>query len=322
MQSYYRPKKSKDAWKQYVLDQLRPLKRIKVRQDQAAIELRQHEVTLQDSERKLAALLDGIEGNTERARYAADFISRQLCVLQDIKQIVPELPSTIPFSVSDRFRDHKYAYDVLDFLDRLLNHSTTAIETLQAQRDKTPKIVRIFALPGIDRELSKHQKQIGRLRYVLGDRRKLVWAFRFLADTDWQRAVNLEIEIEGLKILIRNCRRALGLTTKSKPSPGTLRARVAAIDKRSRELAARHRDYLPRLDNCPYCQQVIADGGHRLDHIYPVKLGGLSIPENLVWVCDPCNSAKRDRGLSDFLISQGYPLEPVLERLRALGKHV
>ena len=154
------------------------------------------------------------------------------------------------------------------------------------------------------------------------ERTKIVWAFRLLTDIDWEQVMTLELEVERLKIMIRNCRRALGLTTRSKPNPGTSKARIAAMDKRSRELAARHRDYIPRLEVCPYCEQPIPVNSHRLDHIYPVKLGGLSIPENLVWICEPCNSAKSDRGLSDFLISRGYSIQRVVERLRTLGKHV
>ncbi len=323
MKSYYRPKRSKDAWKQYVLDQLRPLKRVRIHPKVAGTELRQHEVVLQNDERELAALLNGVEGGTERARYAATFISRQLSpVHNEIKQVVPELPSTIPFNIPGPFREQHYFNDVLAFLEQLLGTSTTDFEALKTQYDKTSRMLRAFTMLGAERRLSTYQSQMTALKHILEERRKLVWAFRFLADTDWQRAESLEIEIEGSKIMIRACRRALGLTTKSKPAPGTLRARVAALDKRSRDLAARHRDYLPRLSACPYCKCVIAEGSHRLDHIYPVKLGGLSIPENLVWVCEPCNAAKRDRGLSDFLISQGHPVEPVLQRLRALGKHV
>jgi len=43
---------------------------------------------------------------------------------------------------------------------------------------------------------------------------------------------------------------------------------------------------------CAYgCGQIATT----LDHVIPVKSGGLSVPGNVVPACKSCNSAKRDR---------------------------
>lgn len=323
MRRYYRPKKSKDVWKQYVLDQLRPLKRQHIGADRAESVLRASEASLQDSERSLMLILAGQERDTSRARYAAGLIIRLLSDVHDeIKRVMPELPSALPLTVPQRFKDRGYVGEVTAALSERLAVYSNGYEALQGKYSRTPKLLRVITLLGSEKKLGKLYSKKFCLQRVLDSRKSLAWAFYFLSKTDWPRAFELEVEIERSKLMIRLCRSALGLTTRSKPSPNTVRARIAAIDKKSRDLAARHRDYIPKLNDCPYCSGPIAPGAHRLDHIYAVKLGGLSIPENLIWVCDPCNSAKSDRGLSDFLLSRGYAIQPVLERLRALGKHV
>ena len=323
MKHYYRPKKSKDVWKQYVLDQLRPLKRQYISRDDAESSLRKYEIALHEAERSLAALLEGHGHDTARARYAASLIARFLSTVHDeIKRQVPELPSSLPLTVPPRFKERGYIDEVTTALEQRLTFYLNSYETLKTKYDQTSKLLRTFTMLTAERDLAKLYSKRFDFQGVLNQRKRLVWAFLLLSEADWPKAFELEIEIERSKLMICRCRGVLGLTTRSKPSPNTARARIAAMDKRSRELAARHRDYLPRLNVCPYCGGAITEGGHRLDHIYPVKLGGLSIPGNLIWVCEPCNAAKSDRGLNDFLLSRGYAIQPVVERLRALGKHV
>jgi hypothetical protein len=49
-----------------------------------------------------------------------------------------------------------------------------------------------------------------------------------------------------------------------------------------------------RRDNhtCRYCGASAPDVQLRIDHVLPEALGGLSVPENLVTSCEPCNSGK------------------------------
>lgn len=98
-------------------------------------------------------------------------------------------------------------------------------------------------------------------------------------------------------------------------------AKAACLDKTTRTRVNKIKIIIDKQKNCPYCNTLEMQDAH-LDHIYPVSKGGLSIIENLVWCCANCNSRKSNKGLVEFLIENGYPLEIVLSRLRSLGKHI
>lgn len=51
------------------------------------------------------------------------------------------------------------------------------------------------------------------------------------------------------------------------------------------------------LSECPYCGTRLRIEEAHADHIYPVKKGGLSTLENMVYVCHSCNGKKRDMTL-------------------------
>ena len=84
---------------------------------------------------------------------------------------------------------------------------------------------------------------------------------------------------------------------------------------------------LVRNAECPYCGASLSDGNDHLDHIRPVNRGGPTVDWNLVFVCIPCNRAKRDLSLAEFIETdyarrKELRLRDVLGRLEALGKHV
>jgi len=110
------------------------------------------------------------------------------------------------------------------------------------------------------------------------------------------------------------------------PKPPTkeevYRARVAAMDKKSRETIASLRDQVRKTSECPYCGNSVGPGGHHLDHIVPVSRGGLNTVDNLVYICARCNLKKGDSGLLAFAKKAGIEIEPLIERLHRLGKHV
>lgn len=83
---------------------------------------------------------------------------------------------------------------------------------------------------------------------------------------------------------------------------------------------------LVRNDKCPYCGDPLGDSPH-LDHIVSVKRGGPSSDWNLVFVCIPCNRAKRGLSLKDFSNSEyaqkrGLTLKAIVDRLEELDKFV
>jgi 5-methylcytosine-specific restriction endonuclease McrA len=102
-----------------------------------------------------------------------------------------------------------------------------------------------------------------------------------------------------------------------------LKARLAAADNRTRGLAKKIKDdlrkQLSHLAECPYCGNHIGDSPEA-DHIYPVASGGLSTPENLVYVCKSCNSKKSSLTLSMFVRKMGFDRNLIESRLDRLGK--
>jgi 5-methylcytosine-specific restriction endonuclease McrA len=86
-----------------------------------------------------------------------------------------------------------------------------------------------------------------------------------------------------------------------------------------RTTAAQLKPGLRRDHDCPYCGSSLGADPHA-DHIHPVAKGGLSTPRNMVMVCSPCNGAKRDLTLNQFISSRRLDRDMVFERLSRLGK--
>jgi hypothetical protein len=102
---------------------------------------------------------------------------------------------------------------------------------------------------------------------------------------------------------------------------GELAAKAERLDGQVRNRAAAIRSLVPKTDTCPYCGLPLGDDA-QLDHIFPVVRGGLSVVENLVWACRPCNELKCELGLFEFLDMTGRDLVVVARRLIDLGKRV
>ncbi|MGI0024350.1 MAG: HNH endonuclease [Nitrososphaera sp.] len=71
---------------------------------------------------------------------------------------------------------------------------------------------------------------------------------------------------------------------------------------------------------CPYCGTRLRIEEAHADHIYPVKKGGLSTLENMVYVCHSCNGKKRDMVLRDFIKGFALNREEIEGRLEKLKK--
>lgn len=97
------------------------------------------------------------------------------------------------------------------------------------------------------------------------------------------------------------------------------KARLAAADKRSRELASFTKRELARYDRCPYCNELMGNAPHA-DHIYPLSLGGLSIRENMVLVCGSCNVKKSVMTLREFIEAEQLDRTRIEYTLKQLGK--
>ena len=100
---------------------------------------------------------------------------------------------------------------------------------------------------------------------------------------------------------------------------GIAYAKASALDSKTRQRASTSKNKLETTERCPYCDGPL---GHSpiADHIYPVKRGGLSTIENMVYCCGTCNSLKGDKGLVEFLMAEGLDVNAVCEKLRSMGK--
>ena len=54
-------------------------------------------------------------------------------------------------------------------------------------------------------------------------------------------------------------------------------------------------------DKCYYCGCELTDKNRTLDHMYPRRWGGVSIPENLIPSCKNCNRDKMDMTYEQFM---------------------
>ena len=86
----------------------------------------------------------------------------------------------------------------------------------------------------------------------------------------------------------------------------------------TRELARRLRMSFSPTDVCPYCGKPMGSEA-RLDHIYLVSKGGLSVRSNLVFVCLECNQKKSDMTLTAFVKVRNLDREAIETRLNQLG---
>lgn len=60
-------------------------------------------------------------------------------------------------------------------------------------------------------------------------------------------------------------------------------------------------------DKCAYCKKRLNGKGH-VDHITPLVRGGSNWPNNLQYLCAPCNLSKNDKDPIDFMQSRGFLL--------------
>jgi len=86
---------------------------------------------------------------------------------------------------------------------------------------------------------------------------------------------------------------------------------IAAMGK-TRAVASVRKRKLEKSAECPYCGKPFGPDAGVADHIHPVARGGLSVVENLVYVCTPCNQKKSDRTLNEYICPLGRKLIKLL----------
>lgn len=67
-------------------------------------------------------------------------------------------------------------------------------------------------------------------------------------------------------------------------------------------ISAEENRQLFSVKDCLYCGEPMASGDKTLDHIWPVKLGGLHVATNCVVVCRRCNTSKGGKSPDAWLL--------------------
>lgn len=106
---------------------------------------------------------------------------------------------------------------------------------------------------------------------------------------------------------------------KNKEKQIAIKAKIAEVDGKNRELAGVVKAYLRKDHPCPYCGSELGLTPHA-DHIYPVSKGGRSTVANMVYVCANCNLSKKDKTLMKFIKDSGRNRDLIEQRLIELSK--
>ena len=104
------------------------------------------------------------------------------------------------------------------------------------------------------------------------------------------------------------------------------KAKAAAFDGEKRrgqsEIKSSLKSQLINYPKCPYCETDLVFENCHVDHIYPANRGGLTISDNMVLICSPCNLSKSADSLRSFAKRNHLDYDKIVTRLEVMGKHI
>ena len=104
------------------------------------------------------------------------------------------------------------------------------------------------------------------------------------------------------------------------------KAKAAAFDGEKRrgqsEIKSSLKPQLTNYPKCPYCEADLVFENCHVDHIYPANRGGLTIPDNMVLICSPCNLSKSADSLKSFAKRNHLDYDKIVTRLEVMGKYI
>ena len=104
------------------------------------------------------------------------------------------------------------------------------------------------------------------------------------------------------------------------------KAKAAAFDGEKRrgqaEIKLSLKSQLVNYPRCPYCESELIFENCHVDHIYPANRGGLTVPDNMVLICSPCNLSKSADSLRNFAKRNHLNHDKIITRLEVMGKHI
>ena len=104
------------------------------------------------------------------------------------------------------------------------------------------------------------------------------------------------------------------------------KAKAAAFDGEKRrgqaEIKSSLKSQLVNYPRCPYCETGLVFDNCHVDHIYPANRGGMTIADNMVLICSPCNLSKGKDSLRNFAKRNHLNHDKIITRLEVMGKHI
>lgn len=138
------------------------------------------------------------------------------------------------------------------------------------------------------------------------------------------RASQLEAYENNLKEIEHNLAKLPDLKKRARERERT--ATVAAYHGEARTgTATIRRDFMraaPDDWTCPYCNSENDISSCHADHIWPISRGGMTVPQNMVLICQNCNLTKADNTLRVFARNNDLDYDQICSRLEAMGKDV
>lgn len=238
-----------------------------------------------------------------------------------------------------------FGYTAIEKLEKLLLDPETQLLELRyfVNSDLVPELrtPTIFSRERIEYEITKAKDEVLRAdKALFSSAQKTDNASRRLKSQEKRLARFVELEnqvptwiaVLGLFVAqydeLRKIEKVLASTMRRHQKKieferlhGIAYAKASALDAKTRQRGSMNKINLTITEKCPYCNGPMGSGPNA-DHIYPVKRGGLSTIENMVYCCQICNSRKGDKGLVEFLMAEGLDLDVVYETLRSMGKRI
>ena len=130
-------------------------------------------------------------------------------------------------------------------------------------------------------------------------------------------------ELQATKNSIKTVSRSILAVSKRNEKKAKTRALIASYIGKTRQVANTVRrqikSQIKKYKNCPYCFKLLGENPH-CDHIYPVSRGGLSVQENMVYICANCNKNKKNYTLREFITMNNLDREKIERNLEFLKK--
>jgi hypothetical protein len=234
--------------------------------------------------------------------------------LADAQKSLPKVRQSITAFKADR-QNYHHPFSLLDTIFSIRRDDELRPEAAAKLRELEIEEYLLEIALGLEKErieIDTHRYD-ARLRRKPYDHR-ILQQTRLRSTATHEQSLRKEIAALGSELSLYE--EALG---EHDASLAELEAFKARALQESRALAQRLRLQCQPTDDCPYCGDAIGSEP-RLDHIYPVSKGGLSVRTNLVFVCLDCNQRKTDMTLAAFLRAFSLDRGAIEARLTVLGK--